>query len=92
MISYIVRKAAGAVVAQDSVTQVLTDLYICAVDRDVLEQAIALGFRDFEDAVQYACGVAHSVDAIVNRDVSGFIGAEIPVMLPGEFDDINGSE
>ena len=36
--------------------------------------------------------MAHSVDAIATRDVSGFIGAEIPVMLPGEFGDINGSE
>ena len=38
-IDYIVRKAAGAVVAQDAITKILTDLNICAVDRDVLEEA-----------------------------------------------------
>ena|SRR4028118_1549831 len=88
-IYYIVRKAAGAIVAQDAITQVLTDLNICVVDRNVLEQAIALNFRDFEDAVQYVCGVVNSVDAIVTRDASGFVGVEIPVMSPGDFDTID---
>ncbi|WP_017747451.1 hypothetical protein [Scytonema hofmannii] len=59
ILSYIVRRAAGAKVAQEAIAQVLTDLHICAIDRAVLEQANALNFRDFEDAVQYACGMAH---------------------------------
>jgi predicted nucleic acid-binding protein len=88
-IYYIVRKAAGAIVAQDAISQVLTDLNICVVDRNVLEQAIALNFRDFEDAVQYVCGVVYSVDVIVTRDASGFVGVEIPVMSPGDFDTID---
>ena len=88
-IYYIIRRAAGVVVAQDAITQVLTELNICAVNRDVLERAIALNFRDFEDAVQYVCGVVHTVDAIVTRDASGFVDAEIPVVLPGELDTIN---
>jgi predicted nucleic acid-binding protein len=85
-IYYIVRRAAGANVAQDAITQVLADLNICAVDREVMEQAIALNFRDFEDAVQYVCGVVNNVDAIVTRDASGFVGAEIPVMLPEDLE------
>ncbi|MEH2339045.1 type II toxin-antitoxin system VapC family toxin [Nostoc sp.] len=51
-IYYVVRRAAGVKVAQDAIIQVLTDLHICPVDRTILEQAIALNFRDFEDAVQ----------------------------------------
>jgi hypothetical protein len=81
--------AAGAIVAQDAITQILRDLNISVVDRNVLEQAIALNFRDFEDAVQYVCGVVYSVDAIVTRDASGFVGGEIPVMSPEEFDSID---
>ncbi|MGI2903660.1 PIN domain-containing protein [Tolypothrix sp. VBCCA 56010] len=37
----------------------------------VQSQAIAFNFRDFEDAVQYACAIAHGLDVIVTRDVSG---------------------
>lgn len=83
-IYYIVRKAVGIDAAKDAVTQILSDLQICTVDREILEQAVTLSFRDFEDAVQYACAIAYSVDAIVTRDVSGFIGVEIPVKSPGE--------
>jgi predicted nucleic acid-binding protein len=88
-IYYIVRKAAGASVAKNTIIQLLAGLTIGVVDRAVLEQAIALNFSDFEDAVQYACAVTYGVDAIVTRDRSGFINAEIPVMLPIEIDAIN---
>ncbi len=91
-IYYIVRRSAGAVVAQDAITQVLADLNICAVDRDVLEQALALNFQDFEDAVQYACALVHNVDAIVTRDASGFVSAEILVVLPDQLDTISKAE
>jgi len=83
-IYYIIRKAAGAIAANDAIAQILMDLHICAVNREILQQAIALNFQDFEDAVQYACGIAYGVDAIVTRDVSGFVNAEISVMSPGE--------
>lgn len=91
-IYYIVCKSAGVVVAKDAIAQILTDLNICAVYREVLEQAITLNFRDFEDAVQYVCGVVHNVDAIVTRDVSGFFDPEISVVSPEEFESINSSE
>ncbi|KYC42340.1 hypothetical protein WA1_20430 [Scytonema hofmannii PCC 7110] len=51
-----------------------------------------LNFQDFEDAVQYACGMAHGVDAIVTRDVSGFVSAGIPVMSPEELENILASK
>jgi predicted nucleic acid-binding protein len=85
-IYYIVRRAAGRVVAQDAIAQVISDLNICAVNLEVLEQALALNFEDFEDAVQYACAMAHNVDAIVTRDASGFVNAEIFIVMPGELD------
>jgi predicted nucleic acid-binding protein len=83
-IYYIVRRAVGLAAAEDAITQILTDLQICKVDRAILEHALALQFRDFEDAVQYACALAYGVDAIVTRDVSGFVASDIPVKSPGE--------
>jgi predicted nucleic acid-binding protein len=88
-IYYIVRKAAGVVAAQDAIAQILMDLHICAVDRGILEQAIALNFQDFEDAVQCACAMAHGVDTIVTRDASGFVSAGISVVSPGELENFS---
>ena len=88
-IYYIVRRADGKIVAQDAIAQILSGLNICAVDLEILTRALALNFEDFEDAVQYACAVVHEVDAIVTRDASGFVNAEIPVILPENIETIN---
>ncbi|NES99358.1 MAG: PIN domain-containing protein [Sphaerospermopsis sp. SIO1G1] len=74
---------------EDAISQILTDLHICTVDKNILETAVALNFRDFEDAVQYACAMKSMVDVIVTRDVCGFLGSEIPVILPGELNHIS---
>jgi predicted nucleic acid-binding protein len=76
--------------AQDAIAQILMNLRICAVDRGILEQAIALNFQDFEDAVQCACAMAHGVDTIVTRDASGFVSAGISVVSPGELENFRG--
>ena len=60
-----------------AIAQILSDLNICSVDLNVLEQALALNFEDFEDAVQYACAVVHNLDAIVTRDLPEFDITEI---------------
>jgi predicted nucleic acid-binding protein len=36
-IYYIIRKAAGVKVAQDAISQILTDLHICTVDKNILD-------------------------------------------------------
>ncbi len=40
-IYYIIRKAAGVKVAQDAISQILIDLHICTVDKNILEIAVA---------------------------------------------------
>lgn len=87
-IYYILRKVAGDAVALDAIEQILVDLTLCAVDRAVIEQSVTLGFKDFEDAVQYACGLQNGVDAIITRDKRGFAQSTIPVLTPAELPQI----
>lgn len=62
---YLVRRQTGsAETATKSVIQLLALMEICGVDRRVVEQAIALGFDDFEDAIQVACAIALGLEAI----------------------------
>jgi predicted nucleic acid-binding protein len=67
-----------------AVTRLLKLMEICTVDRNVLEQAIALEFPDFEDAIQVACAMAQDLDAIVIRDIDGFRDSPISALSPGE--------
>lgn len=43
-----------------------------------------LGLSDFEDSVQVAAAMGTSLDAIVTRDVVGFVGSPVPIMSPDE--------
>ena len=58
------RQTKSAETAIAAVTQLLALMEICAVDRRVLERAIALNMIDFEDAVQVACAIAFHCDLL----------------------------
>ena len=84
-IHYLVgRQTKSAEIAIAAVTQLLALMEICAVDRDVLEEAIALRLTDFEDAVQVASAMKLGLEAIVTRDVDGFTGSPIAVVSSKE--------
>jgi predicted nucleic acid-binding protein len=78
----VLRQTKSAKVAIAAVTQLLALMEVCPVDRDVLEQAIALSLPDFEDAVQVACAVGLRLDAVVTRDLNGFADSPISVFSP----------
>jgi len=78
------RQTKSSEAAISAVTRLLALMEICAVDREVLEEAIALKLPDFEDAVQIACAIELDLEAIVTRDVNGFAGSPIPVLSPQE--------
>ncbi|MBD2092661.1 PIN domain-containing protein [Microcoleus sp. FACHB-1515] len=66
--------------ARQAVSETLTAMVICPVDRAVLELAFDSGLPDFEDAVQISSAVAQGLEAIVTRDAQGFSSSSIPVL------------
>jgi predicted nucleic acid-binding protein len=80
-IFYISRKRTCSVEqARQAVSEILTAMVICPIDRAVLESAFNSGLVDFEDAVQIFGAVAQGLDAILTRDSKGFLSSPIPVM------------
>jgi len=55
------------------------------VDHGVLQQALALGWRDFEDAVQAVTAAQCQADYLVTRNPRDFKQSLIPVITPAEF-------
>lgn len=86
-IFYIVRKSRGENAAKQAVSRILAGLQICPVDRSILEQAVSLNFKDFEDAVQVACAIFQGLEAIVTRDAQGFTRASLPILSVNELCD-----
>jgi predicted nucleic acid-binding protein len=66
--------------ARQAVSETLTVMVICPVNRAVLESAFKSGLADFEDAVQIFCAVEQGLDAILTRDAKGFLSSSIPVV------------
>ncbi len=80
-IFYISRKHTRSVEqARQAVSETLTVMVICPIDRAVLESAFNSGLVDFEDAVQIFGAVAQGLDAILTRDNKGFLSSPIPVL------------
>lgn len=82
---YIARKLRDEETARKAVIELLEALYVCAIDRGMLNAALKLPFRDYEDAVQHAVATAEGLDAIITRNAKGFFAATLPVFTPSQF-------
>ncbi len=80
-IFYIARRHTGNIEqARQAVSETLTAMEICPVNREVLEVAFSSGLADYEDAIQVACAVAQGLDAILTRDSQVFLNSSVPVL------------
>jgi hypothetical protein len=57
---------------------------VAPFDGHVLEQALALPYRDLEDAVQMAAARQAGADYLVTRDRSGYAAGPLPALAPIE--------
>jgi len=57
---------------------------VAPVDGHVLEQALALPYRDLEDAVQMAAARQAGADYLVTRDRAGYAAGPLPALAPAE--------
>lgn len=83
---YIMQKAVrNREVALGGLRQLLKILKVLPVDRKDIGLAISLGWKDFEDSVQYAVARRRRIACILTRDKNGFALSGIPVLSPDEF-------
>lgn len=83
-IYYLIAKARSRQQALRTVRSLLQLFEVAAVNRAVLERAMAVNFSDFEDAVLHEAGLRAEVDGIVTRDGDDFATATVPVYTPAE--------
>jgi predicted nucleic acid-binding protein len=82
---YTMRKEKGKDVAFLAIQGLLNIVEVAKTDKTVLQNAFALNFNDYEDAVQYACALAENLDAIVTRNVKDFTNTSLQIYSPSEF-------
>src|SRR5690242_34852 len=85
-IFYVVRKLKDQRTARRALSLLRTSFHPVACDEDVLDRALAVKFKDFEDAVQYISALAVQSDCLVSRNPIHFpSAADCPVLTPVEF-------
>ena len=84
-IYYALRKTSPAAERLAALTDLAASIEIISIGRSVIEAALALGFADFEDGLQYcAARTVPAIEAIVTRDPKGFAAGTLPVLTPPE--------
>ena len=64
--------------------ELLRFLSVAGVDGTVIEQALHLPYRDFEDAVQMMAAVQAGAAYVVTRNAADYRGGPLPALQPAE--------
>jgi predicted nucleic acid-binding protein len=83
-IHYLARKVIGDDSAKDEIHKLLKLFEVAPMNRAVLETAVSLDFKDFEDAVLHESARYKEAQGIVTRDLSGFKKSKIQIFSPEE--------
>ena len=79
-------QATGTVILSGKPVQdILRVFSVAAVDQNVIQDAVGLGWSDFEDAVQMAAAYRAGADYLITRNPKDFKGGPTEVVQPGEF-------
>ncbi len=83
-IHYLVSKSFDREKSTEIIKSLLKLFEIASVTRAVLEDALEVNDKDYEDSVLYKSAYHSGADLIVTRDRMGFDKSDIPVMNPKE--------
>jgi predicted nucleic acid-binding protein len=81
---YFLDRDLGSRSARRALIDLLRLVSVVPVDHDRILQALALGWKDFEDAVQAACAAKADAEFIVTRDKKGFARSDVQAITPAE--------
>lgn len=82
---YVISRLRTREIAVQAVTHLLESFAVAKVDDAVIRQGLALGWNDFEDAVQMAAAGEANVDYVITRNTRDFPSGQVPVMQPAAF-------
>ncbi len=84
-IHYLILKSNGKERSAEIIQSLLKLFEVASVTRIVLQDALEVNDKDYEDTVLYKSAYHAGANMIVTRDRKGFLKAELPVMNPKEF-------
>ena len=84
-IDYILLSQYSSTHSRQIIAKFKTLVQVLAVDSITIDFAIASDFKDFEDAIQYACALEHNLTIIITRNLKDYKKASIIVLTPESY-------
>ena len=82
---YILRKISGNAAAVSAINTLRLILGIAPIDQRMVDIALASGFDDIEDALQYYTAVENNMEVVITRNVKDYKKRDIQVMTCDEY-------
>jgi predicted nucleic acid-binding protein len=82
---YVISRTRNRETAVQAVTGLLESFSVAKVDDAVIREALSLGWKDFEDAVQMASAAAEDIDYLITRNIKDFQSGPVPAIPPAAF-------
>lgn len=82
---YVISRTRNRETAVQAVTGLLESFTVAKVDDMVIREALLLGWKDFEDAVQMAAADVEGIDYLITRNIKDFQSGQVPVIQPAAF-------
>ncbi len=83
-IYYLIEKVKTKAFARQKIKLLLELFEVAPINRAVLEDALVLGFSDYEDAVVHQSAIGINADGIVTRNANDYKKSKIAVYSPSE--------
>lgn len=84
---YILDSLTNTATAKTQIGLLLKYISIEPTTKQVLQQALEVDFKDYEDGVQYCTALKNgNIDAIITRNKKDFKNSQIPVLSSDEID------
>ena len=81
---YLYARAVSSQEARRVLTELISFLKVAPITQGVIERALQLPLKDFEDAVAAAASVEIGAAYLVTRNEKDFAGSPVPVLSPAE--------
>jgi len=82
---YILKKYGNKEFARSSLMKIRKIISVLSVNEKEIDLALASGFSDFEDAIQYYVSIENKIDFIITRNKSDYKKSKIPVCNAQEY-------
>lgn len=72
-------------VVRELLKKLLLIVSVAGVSEEEIQKALELGWKDFEDSVQYSVALLNEMNGLITRNVKEYSSSEIQVWEPNQF-------